>query len=218
MILLFTLLFIFPSILQGNFVKKSFLEFMQKRLCDSVRLEGPISDCNCDFSSVDSSVRKFFLPALKEITSRTFFRYFRVSLDERCPFWQEDGECMMESCSVCTCDDNEVPRSWVDESKRLKSDHETNSYSYGSGDNFGWISSTSSAFDTAGNGQSKALDRQYTSSPAQKTSSQITRDEAYLKYLRDTEDDGEYMICLFDMQRSKTQQPRKSVTSTSTLF
>ena len=195
-------------------MKKSFLEFMQKRLCDSVRLEGPISDCSCDISSVDNSVKKFFLPALKEITSRTFFRYFRVSLDERCPFWQEDGECMMESCSVCTCDDNEVPRSWVDESKRHKLGHETNNYNYGSSDNFGWISSTSSAFDTAGNGQSKAFDRYYMSSPAQKTSSQITRDDPYLKYLRDTEDDGECIVCIFDIPRGRIKHSNKIIIAT----
>ena len=44
----------------------------------------------------------------------TFFRYFRVDLERSCPFWQEDGSCMMEGCSVCVCDDNEIPRSWLD--------------------------------------------------------------------------------------------------------
>ena len=40
---------------------------------------------------------------------RTYFRYFRVDFEKNCPFWSEYGQCNSESCSVCACDDGEVP-------------------------------------------------------------------------------------------------------------
>ena len=106
------------SSVSSNQIRKKTLihDFLQCRLCESVRLEGLVSDCKCDFNSVNEAVTSFFVPLLDEIVSTTFFRYFRVDLERPCPFWQEDGQCMMEGCSVCTCDEKEVPRSWLDES------------------------------------------------------------------------------------------------------
>jgi hypothetical protein len=44
---------------------------------------------------------------------RTFFRYFRVNMEQSCPFWQEEGQCHMEKCSVCACNDDEIPKNWL---------------------------------------------------------------------------------------------------------
>jgi len=90
-------------------------DFLQCRLCETVNPEGNISDCSCDFASVNLAVEHFFQPLLRNITRSTFFRYFRVDLERHCPFWQEEGSCIMEGCSVCECDEKEVPRNWIDE-------------------------------------------------------------------------------------------------------
>lgn len=112
-----------------------------------------ISDCKCDFYSVNDAVSSYFAPILKKLTERTFFRYFRVDLDSSCPFWQEDGQCFLEGCSVCTCEDSEIPKGWI----RSKDDTDTaeNLYTTGSSssgidngninaddgdDDYGWIS------------------------------------------------------------------------------
>jgi len=95
------------------------LQALQCRLCETVTLDGPISDCSCDFASVNKAVTKFYQPLLANLTSKTFFRYFRVDLERPCPFWHEDGQCVMEGCSVCTCEENEVPKSWIEEQASL---------------------------------------------------------------------------------------------------
>ncbi|CAN0436850.1 unnamed protein product, partial [Ectocarpus sp. 13 AM-2016] len=40
---------------------------------------------------------------------RNFFKYFKVNLEKECPFWEEDGQCMMRDCSVCECSPEEIP-------------------------------------------------------------------------------------------------------------
>ena len=165
---------------------------LRRRLCDSVQLEGLISDCSCDFGSVDKSVTQFFLPILKDVTSRTFFRYFRVNLDGKCPFWQEDGQCTMESCSVCTCEDNEVPRSWVDDPDRRNVGYGMTDNSFKSGDGFGWISSAPSAAGTALTNLDDNFGRLNMSVSFRKATDSYVNGDPYLQYLRDTEDDGKY--------------------------
>ena len=50
--------------------------------------EGLISDCSCDFQSVDDSVSLFFSPLLKKITEDfSFFRLFKIDMERKCPFW-----------------------------------------------------------------------------------------------------------------------------------
>jgi len=91
---------------------KAVREFLQCRLCETVNPTGRITDCTCDYDSVNPSVEHFYRPLLLEITETSFFRYFRVDLERECPFWQTQGTCMMESCSVSCCKDEEVPRGW----------------------------------------------------------------------------------------------------------
>ena len=87
-----------------------FRDFLQCHLCESVRLgKETIADCACDFDSVNQAVAHYYAPLLEKITTSTFFKYFRVDLERPCPFWHEEGQCMMEGCSVCTCDEKEVP-------------------------------------------------------------------------------------------------------------
>ena len=36
----------------------------------------------------------------------------QVNLWCECPFWPDDGMCMLRDCSVCECEDEEVPAPW----------------------------------------------------------------------------------------------------------
>lgn len=83
----------------------------------------------------------YFIPIsfeLKPISYgyRSFFRYFWVDLEKKCPFWDEEGKCFMEACSVCACDENELPFEWA----KPASDHTVSEQSE---IDFGWITSES---------------------------------------------------------------------------
>lgn len=49
------------------------------------------------------------------ILTRTFFKYFKVNLEQECPFWEEDGQCFMRDCSVCECSPDEIPKPWLEQ-------------------------------------------------------------------------------------------------------
>lgn len=56
-----------------------------------------------------SQLRKVVQPLVES----TFFTIFHVALDAPCPFWSDDdGKCAMRECSVCNCDEDEVPVAW----------------------------------------------------------------------------------------------------------
>ena len=87
----------------------------------TTRCEQFISDCSCDFESVNDAVSNFFRPVFSDLTKTIFFRYFRVNLDQPCPFWQaDDDQCMMEGCSVCMCENDEIPIGWISETDKTK--------------------------------------------------------------------------------------------------
>lgn len=65
---------------------------------------------------------------------RTFFRYFRVDFDRKCPFWDEDGQCAFEACSVGVCDTNEVPKPWISSESQILTNVSDESF------NVGWVS------------------------------------------------------------------------------
>jgi len=44
-----------------------------------------------------------------------------VSLSNDCPFWEDDGLCMIRDCSVCECTPEEVPRPWLQQDESLVS-------------------------------------------------------------------------------------------------
>eukprot|EP00922_Rhytidocystis_sp_ex-Travisia-forbesii_P033237 GHVS01049408.1.p1 GENE.GHVS01049408.1~~GHVS01049408.1.p1 ORF type:complete len:611 (+),score=42.94 GHVS01049408.1:113-1945(+) len=52
-------------------------------------------------------------PIVQRLKQRTFFKIFNVDLDKPCPFWAAEALCRHEgSCSVCQCDDHEIPVAW----------------------------------------------------------------------------------------------------------
>ena len=73
-----------------------------------------------------------------------------MDLESACPFWTEAGQCMNEGCSVCTCDENEIPKPWLEGSgtKPVKVKHD-----------YGWITSSSSGYGYEGKGHDDSLGR-----------------------------------------------------------
>lgn len=66
----------------------------------------------CDYTSVDRLNKGFVNPLLKQVVQTPYFTYFKASLWCDCPFWPDDGMCMLRDCSVCECEPDEVPRAF----------------------------------------------------------------------------------------------------------
>lgn len=49
------------------------------------------------------------------LSNSTFFSVFSVALDKKCPFWDDDSQCVIRECTVCHCEDSEVPPAWLRE-------------------------------------------------------------------------------------------------------
>jgi Endoplasmic Reticulum Oxidoreductin 1 (ERO1) len=79
--------------------------------CSHVRGAG------CRFQDVEL-LNGQLLPLLQNATTTAYFRYFKVSLFCDCPLWPDDGMCALEACSVCECDDHEVPPAWKHEDEQ----------------------------------------------------------------------------------------------------
>ncbi|CAL2253441.1 unnamed protein product [Prunus armeniaca] len=68
-----------------------------------------VEDCCCDYETVDIVNAEVLHPLLQEIVKTPFFRYFKAKLWCDCPFWTEDGMCLLRDCSICECPENEFP-------------------------------------------------------------------------------------------------------------
>eukprot|EP00639_Heterosigma_akashiwo_P035899 CAMPEP_0194725490 /NCGR_PEP_ID=MMETSP0296-20130528/27094_1 /TAXON_ID=39354 /ORGANISM="Heterosigma akashiwo, Strain CCMP2393" /LENGTH=335 /DNA_ID=CAMNT_0039629999 /DNA_START=64 /DNA_END=1068 /DNA_ORIENTATION=- len=99
-------------------------EFLETNYCQAKKLQGSVGDCYCDYNSVNKATEKFFVPVLEDLVTTPFFRYFKVNLEKECPFWEDDGVCMIKDCAVCGCEAAEVPKSWILEDN-LKDGHTT---------------------------------------------------------------------------------------------
>ena len=49
---------------------------------------------------------------LVDIVHTPFFQNFKVDLFSECPFWPDDGMCMLRDCGVDECLPEEVPGNW----------------------------------------------------------------------------------------------------------
>lgn len=87
------------------------------------QLSGPVLDCSCDYASVERVNRDHIHPMLQAIVHTPFFQYFKVDLFSDCPFWPDDGMCMLRDCGVDECAPEEVPGTWL-EAEMLDQDDE----------------------------------------------------------------------------------------------
>lgn len=75
-------------------------------------LAGHVIDCCCTYAAVERINRDELLPLLDDIVKTPFFRYFKVDLYCECPLWPDDGMCSLRDCSVCECEEQEIPEPW----------------------------------------------------------------------------------------------------------
>ena len=65
------------------------------------RLDGELAQfCPCSLETIQTLNHEIIAPALNDVLSTHFFRYFRVDLDAECAFWDADGYCTIKDCSV----------------------------------------------------------------------------------------------------------------------
>ncbi|XP_045476396.1 ero1-like protein [Harmonia axyridis] len=84
------------------------LAFFESEDC-FCELKGSIEDCQCEVDTVDSFNNVKIYPRLRSLLVKDYFRYFRVNLRKKCPFWHDDSKCSMRYCSVQSCQEDEVP-------------------------------------------------------------------------------------------------------------
>jgi len=71
-----------------------------------------VDDANCTIQDVNAANRKIY-DILCKLTSKTFFKIFKVDLDSECPFWAMKKMCSGKGgCNVCECDEKEIPIAW----------------------------------------------------------------------------------------------------------
>ncbi|XP_014676525.1 PREDICTED: ERO1-like protein beta [Priapulus caudatus] len=73
------------------------------------QLVGQVDDCGCDINTVDHFNNARIWPLLQPLLNRDYFRFFKVNLNNGCPFWPDDSQCSIEACSVDACKDEDVP-------------------------------------------------------------------------------------------------------------
>jgi ERO1-like protein alpha len=71
-----------------------------------------VDDSKCTINDV-LGVNEEIYQILKKIRKTTFFKIFKVDLESECPFWAMKYMCSSSGgCTVCKCDENEVPIPW----------------------------------------------------------------------------------------------------------
>ncbi|PNW70516.1 hypothetical protein CHLRE_17g723150v5 [Chlamydomonas reinhardtii] len=79
---------------------------------ESCRLSGHVDECcNCTYQNVDR-LNVALHPLLQQVVRTAFFRYFKVNIYCDCPLWPDDSMCALRACSVCECEQSEVPPTW----------------------------------------------------------------------------------------------------------
>ncbi|MPC23513.1 Ero1-like protein [Portunus trituberculatus] len=69
------------------------------------QLKGAIDDCSCSVETIDSFNNLKIYPRLNSLLQQVFFRYWKVNLNKKCPFWEDNSQCAIRYCSVQPCTD-----------------------------------------------------------------------------------------------------------------
>jgi ERO1-like protein alpha len=49
---------------------------------------------------------------LQSLVKTKFFRIIRINIENECPFWAREKMCKSGSCTVCRCDEKDIPQEW----------------------------------------------------------------------------------------------------------
>uniref|UniRef100_A0A8C1XN04 ERO1-like protein alpha n=1 Tax=Cyprinus carpio TaxID=7962 RepID=A0A8C1XN04_CYPCA len=73
------------------------------------QVTGNLDDCACDVETIDSFNNKEIFPKLQKLLSSDYFRFYKVNLNNPCPFWTDHSQCGLKYCAVKPCTEGEVP-------------------------------------------------------------------------------------------------------------
>lgn len=48
-------------------------------------------------------------PRLRSLLTKDYFRFYKVNLKAKCPFWDDDSRCAIKYCHVEACEDSDIP-------------------------------------------------------------------------------------------------------------
>jgi ERO1-like protein alpha len=89
------------------FVTFCYGQFVPGKTCfckDSEAVEA----CSCVSDSIDMYNNEKIYPLLHRLLQKDFFKFYKVNMENPCPFWSEDRQCGSKHCGIEHCDD-EVP-------------------------------------------------------------------------------------------------------------
>lgn len=69
------------------------------------QLKGYIDDCTCNVDTVDYFNNMKIYPRIQSLLVRDYFRFYKVNLNQNCPFWADDSKCAIRYCHVLPCQD-----------------------------------------------------------------------------------------------------------------
>lgn len=72
----------------------------------------PIGDCCCGTGVVDAALEERLGRTLDALRDTRYLSVFRVDLEDECAFWQDDATCARKACSVCECEEDDIPAPW----------------------------------------------------------------------------------------------------------
>uniref|UniRef100_A0A671M156 ERO1-like protein alpha n=1 Tax=Sinocyclocheilus anshuiensis TaxID=1608454 RepID=A0A671M156_9TELE len=73
------------------------------------QVTGTLDDCACDVETIDRFNNKEIFPKLQKLLSSDYFRFYKVNLNNPCPFWTDHSQCGLKYCAVKPCTLGEVP-------------------------------------------------------------------------------------------------------------
>uniref|UniRef100_A0A1A9UG52 Ero1-like protein n=1 Tax=Glossina austeni TaxID=7395 RepID=A0A1A9UG52_GLOAU len=87
-------------------------------------LRGSINDCSCDVDTVDHFNNIKIYPRLKSLLVKNYFRFYKVNLNRKCPFWPQDSKCAIRFCQVENCEEQNIPKGLIEPTKHHHSNGE----------------------------------------------------------------------------------------------
>ncbi|XP_054000781.1 ero1-like protein [Hylaeus anthracinus] len=102
---LIVLTLLLPSIVHSNY----FATNNDKNDQCFCKLKGSVDDCSCNVDTVDYFNNMKIYPRLQSLLVKDYFRFYKVNLKQKCPFWTDDSKCAMRYCHVQPCQDEDIP-------------------------------------------------------------------------------------------------------------
>lgn len=79
---------------------------------DPIDLETPqLEDFSASFAEL-LEINSQIQPQLNETRNSLFFKIFKVNFNSECNFWSTSKLCNLHTCTICFCEDKDIPAPW----------------------------------------------------------------------------------------------------------